>query len=353
MQKPEQLRTGSRIAVVAPSFAADPDTAGEAAESIREMGFIPVLFPSCHASFGYFAGSDRLRASDINRAFLDPSIDGIFCLRGGYGAARLLPLLDYHAIRTHPKVFMGYSDVTALHLVFQQRCRMVTFHGPVVRELKQADSFTRRSMLCCLCTPGPSTLSCDDRQPLQSLSVRPGRFSDGPFSPGASIFPAEGILTGGNLTTLCSLLGTPYEPDTRGKILFLEETNEASYRIDRMLTSLALSGKLEQCAGILLGSFTDCPSSTAGQDRAFSLEEVLRDRLCLPKLPVFFGLPCGHGKQNLTLPLGVRVRLCPADTSVHVTESCTRSDTSSTVRRTSFPDSGSDAQAPPSHQRKP
>lgn len=335
MQKPQKLIPGSRIAVLAPSFIADRSAVDNAENTLSQMGFYPVLFPSCYASWGYFSGSDSLRASDINQAFRDSSIDGIFCLRGGYGAARLLPLLDYNAIRSHPKVFIGYSDVTALHLVLQQRCHLVTFHGPMAAALPAASAFTKTSLLRNLLYPkayGP--LTNPDNTPLTVFN--PPVDMSGPVS-GTSASPsrlsAEGILTGGNLTTLCSLLGTPYEPDTRGKILFLEEIGEQLYRVDRMLTSLVQAGKIDSCAGILLGRFTDCGPDRRHPSRNFTLEEIFRDRLCSARpsacdaaygtasIPVFTGLCCGHTDPSLTLPLGTRVRLNPVSASACVLES--------------------------------
>lgn len=299
MQKPRKLEPGSRIAVVAPSFSAEPSVPFKAEQALLDMGLLPVLFPSCFASWGYFSGTDALRASDINRAFSDPSIDGIFCLRGGYGASRLLPLLDYTSIRRHPKVFLGYSDITALHLVFQDRCRLVTFHGPMAGSLASAAPDSISSLLRNICCDHPiGQVQNPGNTPLYTLTSR---------SPAST--STEGLLTGGNLTTLCSLVGTPYEPDIRGKILFLEDVGEAPYRIDRMLTTLLLSGKLCNCAGIILGTFTDCPADSRPLYRRFSLEEIFRNRLLPARVPVLCGLRAGHTDPQLTLPFGTRVRL--------------------------------------------
>lgn len=249
---------------------------------------------------GFLAGTDRERAGDLMRAFRDPAVQAICCLRGGYGTARLLPLLDYDVIRAHPKILVGYSDITALHCALRLRSNLVTFHGPMLAsELNQEDypEFSRHSWERALTTAGPLG-GISEGCPASAVAVvRRGR--------------AEGELIGGNLSVLCTLLGTPWQPDFRGRILFLEDVGEAPYRIDRMLTHLQNAGVLGQVAGVAVGVCQNCADArgkTAGEFRQ-TLEHVLQERLRPLKVPVVIGLPFGHVPLHATLPVGVRACL--------------------------------------------
>jgi muramoyltetrapeptide carboxypeptidase len=207
----------------------------------------------------------------------------VICARGGYGSLRILPLLDYERIAAHPKIFIGFSDVTALLSAITQRCGFAAFHGPVVTSLGDGLESTREALLAAISSNTPVVL-----RPAAAVTVRPGR--------------TAGIVCGGNLTTLCHLIGTPFQPSFRDRILFLEDRGEAPYRIDRMLTQLKLSGCLEGVRGLALGTFTDCSS----------YEEVLRifgERFSDASIPILAGLEAGHAEPNLTLPLGINAVL--------------------------------------------
>ncbi len=287
---PRPLRQGDRVALIAPASPAPRGTAARAAEGVRALGLIPELFPSCICTdASYLAGSDALRASDLIRAFADERIRGILCLRGGYGSMRLLPLLDFQEIRKHPKVFCGFSDITALHVALQQKCGFITFHGPMPqKDYRTLDDYSLDSLK-------------------NALFHHQFSFKNPPKEPLLPLFggEAEGILIGGNLSLIQSLQGSSYAPQTEKKILFLEEVNEPIYRIDRMLTSLRLSGALTGLSGILLGTFTKQDENTSPLPE--SLLSLFREIFAPLDIPVLAGLSAGHHFPQMTLPLGARI----------------------------------------------
>lgn len=291
MLTPHALYPGARVALLCPSSAVPEGRLKPAVAAVRALGLEPVVYPSCTAAHGYFAGDDALRAGDLNRAFADYSIQGVLCVRGGYGAHRLLPLLDLPAIAAHPKYFSGYSDVTALHIAFQQTCGFVTYHTvmPTTEYYQPVDDYTmdylRRALFGALTGP----LENPAGQALQTLVG--GRVT--------------APLCGGNLSLAADSLGTPWELDTRGKILFLEDIGEKTYRIDGMLTQLRNAGKFRDCAGILLGAWTDC--TPEDPDRALLLPDIFSELIAPAGKPALAGLACGHVLPTLSLPLGAPV----------------------------------------------
>ena len=291
INKPLPLFPGARVALVAPSGPLPEGRLMPALDSVRALDLEPVVYPSCEKQHGYFAGGDEQRARDINDAFADDSTQGILCMRGGYGAQRLMDRLDWKLIAEHPKVFCGYSDITALHIQLNQRCGMVTWH-----------------------TPMPSTEWYEGLDEFTTASLRRALFSGalGPVynPPGQEMLTlakgtATGQLTGGNLSLVAATLGTPWEIDTRHKILFLEDVDEEPYRIDRMLLQLKHAGKLADCAGILLGQFTNCQAKHP--DRSLLLSDVFRELLLSEGKPVLMNIVCGHCMPTLSLPLGLNV----------------------------------------------
>jgi len=247
------------------------------------MNFNLVIPESIFDQNGYLAGSDQHRADLLNQLFADPDIDGIICARGGYGAMRILPLLDADAISRHPKVFVGFSDITVLLDFLVQRCRMVVFHGPTVTTLGKADPPAQDRFLSALSKPEPLSLSTASSQVIQS-GIAAGRFFCG------------------NLTLFCHLTGTPFQPDFSGGILLIEDQGEAPYRIDRMLTQMRMAGCFDGLAGLALGAFTDCGS-------ADTVHRIVADRLGGLDLPILAGFEVGHETINMTLPVGLPVRL--------------------------------------------
>lgn len=284
MRFPPLLSAGARVALVAPSGPLrDAGDLERAIQNARELGWEPV--PGAHVleRDGYFAGSDAHRLADLVAAAADDSIDGIWCIRGGYGAMRLLDGIDYDVWRWKPKTLIGYSDVTALHSAIGARADLVTYHGPTARAT--LTDLTRESFIAAV-KSGVSPYVVTHRD---SVTLRSGC--------------ARGRLAGGNLALVASLVGTPYAVDLDGAILVLEDVNEAVYRIDRMLAQLALSGALARCAGIVFGQFTEIPPDTDAE-RSLPLERILQEVADRYHLPSIANAPFGHVDDQFTLPLG-------------------------------------------------
>ena len=290
------LYPGARVALLCASSAVPEERLEASVAAVRTMGLEPVVYPSCYYKnrHGYFAADDAQRSKDIQDAFADPSIQGVICIRGGYGAHRLMGLLDLREIARHPKPFYGYSDVTALHIAFNQCCRMVTFHTPMpsTEWYKEQDEFTltylRRALFGALTGPMPMGEKVE--------TLQGGK--------------AKGPLCGGNLSLVCDSLGTPWEIDTRGKLLFLEDVGEKTYRVDAMLTQLRNAGKFEDCAGILLGYWTDCDPEYP--EKTLWLPDIIRELVIPAGKPVLDRLACGHSMPTMSLPMGA-VALMDAD----------------------------------------
>jgi muramoyltetrapeptide carboxypeptidase len=287
MRFPPLLAPGARVALLSPAgpIRGQPEL-DRAKSNALQLGLEPVVMPHAQAADGYLAGSDAERARDLNEAFADPSINAIWCLRGGYGAMRLLDLIDYQAIARHPKPLIGFSDVTALHSAFNKLSNLVTFHGPTARQ----------------------TLSTFSTSSLELALIR-GEESCGEMPDATTLVKgsARGRLVGGNLALLAALVGTPYAPDYSGAILVIEDVNEASYRIDRMLTQLRLTGALSACAGIVFGQFTEVPKEFG--DEVWTVTRVLADAAKRAGVPCVAGAPMGHVDEQWTIPLGAMAEL--------------------------------------------
>ncbi|HLU22335.1 MAG TPA: LD-carboxypeptidase [Bacillaceae bacterium] len=283
------LNKGDTVGLTAPAGPVKADKLEAAINVIKEMGFEVEIGQTCFVNYGgYLAGPPELRARELNAMFANPNISAIFCLRGGYGSPQLLHMLDYELIFRHPKLFIGYSDITALHIALQQQSKLATIHGPMpASDLIEADEFTKANLQNVLMHP---------RQ--LRVMKNPGEKQIGCLVPGF----AQGILTGGNLTLITSLLGTPYEIETNGKILFLEDIAEEPYKIDRMLTQLALAGKFSDVAGIILGTWTNC-TSKEGQE-SFQVEDLFEKIIAPYNKPTIYNVQAGHCKPALTLPFG-------------------------------------------------
>ncbi len=302
--KPLVLRPGDTVGMVAPaSNAYEPEEIQIAKETMELYGFKVVLGNNIHAQNGYLAGSDAQRAADVNDMFRRPDVRGIVTFSGGYGCSRILPLLDYEQMQRSPKVVIGHSDITALLIGIHQQTGLITFHGSsgFTGVGDYAMAHFRRTIMstqpigAIAAPPQPQAGTVERNNRL--ITIVPGRVT--------------GQLIGGNLTLVTHLIGTPYEPDTRGKILFLEDIGEEPYRIDRMLTQLWLAGKLQAAAGIALGHFVDCVPNDykASFFQTISLENVLRDRLEPLGKPTLYNLMFGHIRDNAVLPLGTMATL--------------------------------------------
>ena len=288
MLVPKPLFPGARVALVAPASAVPAEKLEPALEYVRSLKLEPVLYPSCFFENrdGYLAAADIQRAKDLNDAFADSSIDGIWCIRGGYGGHRILPLLDADLIKNNPKWFGGYSDVTALHTFFNQICGFETYHVTMPSTEPNPDEYTlswlKKALFGDLC----GKLEAPEGQ--KTTMLVPGT--------------AAGPLCGGNLSLLVASLGTPWEIDTKGKILFLEDIGEKTYRVDSMLTQLRNAGKFRDCAGIILGAWTDCPPEYP--EKTLLLPEIF-DQLIVPAgKPCIADVACGHILPTLSLPMG-------------------------------------------------
>jgi len=287
MQFPPLLSAGAHVALVSPAGPFREDVELDRAKAnVQRFGWEPVVMTNARARDGYLAGSDEQRARDINSAIADKDIQAIWCVRGGYGAMRILDALDYEGMKRTPKTLIGYSDVTALHAAFGKRSNLVTFHGPTARQ--NIPPFAFESL---------QNAVAKGKDPCGEMpkagTLRGGR--------------AKGRLVGGNLALLTALAGTPYAPDYRDAILVIEDVNEAHYRIDRMMMTLHLSGALSGLAGLVFGRFTDIPKEFG--DEEWSLERVLGDAAGRAGVPCVSNAPFGHIDEQWTLPIGAMAEL--------------------------------------------
>ena len=299
---PKRLEPGQTVGVVAPAYTVgEDDRIRIGIETVESLGFRVKPGKSLFRRHGYFAGTDEERAADLNAMFADSAVDGIICLRGGYGASRTLPYLDFDLIRRHPKPLIGYSDITSLLNPIHKLTGLATFHGPIADQTYTPYTLAQfRKVVQAPEAPTPLAAA----PPFESAAGRVERQNRiATLVPGQ----ARGRLVGGNLTLLAHLAGTPYAPEYAGAIVFFEDVQEAVYRIDRMLTQLWLAGSLQQAAGIVFGKFTEIPPSTSTYQ--FSLEQVLADRAQALGVPAVRGLMIGHVEDQATLPIGCEVEL--------------------------------------------
>lgn len=298
MLRPARLRAGATVGLIAPAGPFSEEKLANARKNFEMLGLRVKEGTHLFARNGYLAGSDAQRLSDLHQAFSDPEVDAVWCIRGGYGCTRLLPQVDFDLIRRNPKPFIGYSDVTALHLAIQKKTGLVTFHGPVA-----ASDFPENTL---------QHFRAALIDPIINYEIKiPGA---GEILPGNEYKPfviasgtARGKLTGGNLSLLAALAGTPYFPSFRKKVVFIEDVGEQPYRIDRMLTQLLQASDLNEAAAIALGVFYDCQPKP--DSPSLTLEETLRDRLGNLGLPVVYGIPFGHVPHQATFPYGIEVEL--------------------------------------------
>lgn len=296
---PPPLNPGDTVALVSPSSATSERIDLQLArEAMQALGFKVKTGEHYAARYGHLAGTDAARAGDLNAMFADDEVKAIICVRGGSGAARLLPLLDYDSIRAHPKVLLGYSDITALHNAILAQTGLVTFHGPIGSaswNRFNVDQFRRLFFERTLMQYRNVTEAGDELVPRKhhTLTITGGK--------------ARGELVGGNLTVLTGLAGSPYLPDFAGKILFLEDVAEAPYRIDRMLTTLKLMGALDVIAGFIFGECSDCdPGDGYG---SLTLDQIFDDHIKPLGIPAYRGAMIGHIREQFIVPVGGKVEL--------------------------------------------
>ena len=293
MKYPHKLLPGMTVGVIAPCSSLSESTVKDCLEGVEMLGFKVKAAPNLSENYGgYMAGDGELRAEWINRMFADPEVDGIICIRGGDGGTRTVPYLDLDTIRANPKPFVGYSDVTTHHLLFNRSCGFVTFHGPMAGSMAGGlTPYSTKSFFDCINADKEFVFENPADVPLRVMHE------------GA----ASGELIGGNLSLLSAAVGTPYDPDTRGKIFFIEEVEEPIGKIEKWMYHMRNSGKLSACSGILFGHFT----SIHPKQPDYTEYDVFRDVLRGLDIPVMYNVSAGHGDPKATLPMGA---VCHMDT---------------------------------------
>jgi muramoyltetrapeptide carboxypeptidase len=298
--KPPGLKSGDKLALVAPGSYISEEELQDSIKNLSQLGFETAYSEKILLQNGYFAGTDKDRAEDLMKMFSDKSIKGIVCARGGYGCTRILPLLNYDLIRKNPKVLIGYSDVTALLYGIYKKTGLITFHGPV--GISTFNDYSVNNFNKVLINPERASIfknskSGDDDNIYGVTTIVKGK--------------KKGRLVGGNLSIIVSLIGTEYDIDYSGKIIFIEEVGEEPYRIDRMLTQMIQSGKFNNASGIMMGIFRKCEvkEENASFSKSFNLMEVLKERLGSLKIPVVYGMSFGHVKDKFTIPFGALAEL--------------------------------------------
>lgn len=315
MIKPKRLQKGDTIGIVSPSSGIwKRSELWRSMAEIEKWGYRVKVGKHADRNHYYLAGNDAGRVEDLMNFFKDDTVDAIFCSQGGYGSARLLRYLDFAIIRSNPKIFLGYSDITALHLGIHKLSRLVTFHGPNALSAGSACMTDYRYEQLLKAIAGNEPIGAIKMAGPEGYLLK---INGGPA--------VEAPLIGGNLTLICATLGTPYEIDTRGKIFFLEELDTEPWVMDHMLTHLLNAGKLQEAAGIVIGECTNCDplEHKPGFYSQCSLEDVIFDLLEPLGLPVLYGLPLGHTKDLATLPLGVMGRLDAGEGSLAIIETAT------------------------------
>ncbi|MCX6146645.1 MAG: LD-carboxypeptidase [Candidatus Kapabacteria bacterium] len=312
--KPKALKVGDKVGVIAPATAVtDPEDIAKAKETLDYFGLQMILGDYVNKGQGYKTRTIQERTSDIHKMFENKEIKAVFAIRGGYGSAGILDQIDYELIKNNPKIFCGYSDITAMHLAIQKKSNLVTFHGPVL--LSPFNPYTENSFKKILFS---NSIGLEFDNPQGKKGFR-NAFPIKELVPGV----VSGKLVGGNLSLICSLMGTDYEIDTKDKILFIEDVEEPAYRIDRMLTQLKLAKKLDDAAGIIIGKCENCKNDGQGNLWDRTIPEVYESIFDGYKKPVLSGLMIGHTAEQLTLPLGIEVELNTLKGSIKLLESAT------------------------------
>ena len=300
---PQAPKYGDKVFLICTSSPILPEEIEKCEQIVENLGFKTVLGKSLSRNIGgYMAGNADVRVNDLHSAFSNPEIKSIFCVKGGFSSSQLLDKIDYKLIKKNPKVFVGYSDVTNLNIVFNQKCGLGTYHGPMVRSnmLNDFNEFTKNSFFSALNYENGKKWKLENPSGKKIILLNRNNFSE--IEKKEKIREIKGELIGGNLSLLVTTLGTDYEIDTKDKILFIEEIEEEISRIDRMMTHLKLSGKLDDCRAILFGNFDGCENT---YNPSYTLDNFLNSFFKDYKKPVITGIECGHKKPDLvTLPLG-------------------------------------------------
>jgi muramoyltetrapeptide carboxypeptidase len=295
IRKPEKLKKGSNIAVIAPAGPPDPERLKRGKQRFEEKGYNIKIYPQTRRRLSYLAGDDKARASALNEAFGDDRIDAIICARGGYGTLRLLPYIDFKMIKNNPKIFIGYSDITILLLAIFKKCGFVTFHGPMmaIEFGKKIKRYTEDRFFNLV--GGLSN---------EAAIAIPKEYKISVISGGM----AKGRIVGGNLCLMTKLIGTGLLPSFKNRIVFFEDTEEEPYRIDGYLSQLFQATDFGEAAGYVIGEFTRAEPKF-GDMIGWNVKQVINDYFTGINKPIIYGFPCGHGKEKITIPIGVRSEL--------------------------------------------
>lgn len=291
--KPRALKKGDLIGIVSPaSPPSSVDKITKGAEYLEKLGYRVKFGKNTQKIYGYLAGTDEERAADLNEMFADKKVKAVIAVRGGYGTPRILPLVDYGLIKKNPKILVGYSDLTGLQLAIYKKTGLVTFSGPMVgvEMFKGIDPFTEEHFW---------TMVTSSKKP------GPVKNPDGQAFTAMHSGKAAGILLGGNLSLMTSILGTPYSPSYKKSILFIEEIEEETYRFDRMMNQLKLAGAFKDSSGIIIGELTEVKASDTSKP-FLTVDQVVKDYLGSIKKPILSGLVYGHVPRKLTMPVGIR-----------------------------------------------
>jgi muramoyltetrapeptide carboxypeptidase len=303
MITPPRLKPNDLVAIITPAGASsEPDAVEQAVKNMESLGLRAKPMPYTNRRWGYLGGTDNERAEDFNAAVIDSEVKAIVCLRGGYGTMRMLPMVDYQAFRKHAKIVMGFSDITGLLNALTRKSKVVTYHGPVAENkfLNFEGEWARKALF----GQGPLGV-LGNPAPLNGRAVTPSAKT-------IQSGKAKGRLIGGNLSLIAPCAGTEFGPDFQDAILFLEDVNEHTYRVDRLLTGLWLGGHLAKVKGIVLGDFVphkEDNDPTIDPKKTFSMIEVFDHLTMWTKAPIFSGLYAGHIRDKLTLPIGAEVEM--------------------------------------------
>jgi muramoyltetrapeptide carboxypeptidase len=312
--KPRVLRPGDTVGLIAPaSYTFDLWRLDDAAARVEALGLKPKFGKYVRGRRGFLSGTDQERLEDLHAMFADKSIAAVFALQGGYGTPRLLDQIDYELVRRNPKILLGYSDITGLHLAIGKKAGLVTFHGPNMIGTLPPRTLELLKKALFVAEPIGEIANPEEQDPLNA------EFPLRTVSPGV----ARGRIVGGNLTLVSATMGTPFEIETKDRILLIEDTGEAPYRIDRMLVQLKLAGKLQQAAGVVFGTCTDCAPSRSSFELTLSLSEVLGELLGSLRKPVLAGLLFGHTKEKAVIPMGVEAELDAGARRLTIVEAAT------------------------------
>ena len=295
--KPGRLERGHMVGIIAPAGPVTQSDLQPGIDLLERSGHKVISAPHLYQKRYYMAGDDDMRLKDLHSMFRNDKIKVIFCARGGYGTLRLLDRINFGLIRRNPKIVVGYSDITALLLAIYKKTGLITFHGPVVKDLTKNRNRNIGSFFDLVSTD--RLLKLDLAR--GGITLRPGK--------------ARGILLGGNLSLICHLIGTPFMPSLKRSILFIEERGEPLYRVDRMLTHLRVSGLFDDLAGLIAGRFEDCGDIS-------SINSLLVNSVSHLNIPVVSGLPVGHGMENLSLPIGLQAAFDTEQMTLSLMESC-------------------------------